>query len=527
MGAVVDFEFAGLRSGRATAGHRFLAPASFDVADFADYRKKLTAARVLLDPAERRQAILDGAGKLAEDAALTLIEDDGLLDELTGLVEWPVPLMGTIDARFMAVPAEVLVTTMKVNQKYLSLRDGGGNLAPHFITIANMETADGGQAILGGNQYVLTARLADAEFFWELDRKTELAARVPALDEVVFHAKLGSLGGKVRRLVKLAGAVAKELRDADQDQAERAALLAKADLTSEMVGEFANLQGVMGRYYAQNDGEPAAVAQAIAEHYAPQGPRDACPTAPVSIAVALADKLDILAGFWLIDEKPTGSKDPFALRRAALGIIRLVLENQLRLPLKAAFDGAFENYELPRPDGVGDDLLGFFADRLKVHLRAEGVRHDLISAVFARGDEDDLLRLMARVAALAQFIETEEGENLLTAYRRAANILRIEEKKDKTGYDGAIDPTRFTTGEESTLDQALSTAAERADEKLAAEDFAGAMAALSALRDPVDAFFEKVTVNTDDSGVRVNRLHLLSKIRDTLHRVADFSHIEG
>ncbi|MDP6345149.1 MAG: glycine--tRNA ligase subunit beta [Alphaproteobacteria bacterium] len=526
-GAVVDFAFADLTSGDTTAGHRFHAPEPIVVTGFDDYRDKLAAARVLIDPAERQERILAGARALAKGAGLSLVEDPGLLAEIAGLVEWPVPVLGAFDPRFMAVPPEVLVTTMKVNQKYLSLRDGKGELASNFIAVANLEAADGGRQIAAGNEYVLGARLADAEFFWNQDRRQTLESRLPALAEMVFHAKLGSLADKVARIEALAGELAGQIPGAEAGKARRAAHLAKADLVSDMVYEFPELQGVMGRYYALNDGEDEAVAQAIAEHYSPAGPNDDCPSAPISLCVALADKLDTLVGFWSIDEKPSGSRDPFALRRAALGVIRMVLENALRLPLAQLFAVARE--PLPNAGAAGDDtdLLDFFADRLKVHLREQGVRHDLVAAVFALGDEDDLSRLVTRVAALSDFVDSDDGGNLLVAYRRAANILRIEEKKDAASHDGVADRGLLRQDEERTLAAALSTAIDRADQALAGGDFSAAMSALSALRQPVDGFFEEVTVNTDDPELRGNRLRLLSEIRATLHKVADFSQIEG
>lgn len=526
-GGVVPLAFADITSGEQTRGHRFHAPEAFSVSGFDDYRVRLAAAKVIIDAGERRRIIADGARKLAGDAGLTLVEDDGLMAEIAGLVEWPVPMLGNFDRRFLDVPSEVLVTTMKVNQKYLSLREGngenGGDLAPNFITVANLEARDGGKQIIAGNEYVLTARLADAEFFWTQDRAKTLESRVPALDEVVFHAKLGNLGQKVARMEILAAELADIIPGADRDLARRAAHLCKADLVSDMVHEFPEVQGVMGQYYALNDGEEEDVAQAIRQHYSPAGPSDDCPSAPIALCVALADKLDTLVGFWAIDEKPTGSRDPFALRRAALGVIRMVLENHLRLPLERAF-------ALASHEGVGGtdgSLLDFFADRLKVHLREQGVRHDLVQAVFALGGEDDLVRLIARVRALDDFLASEDGINLLTAYRRAANILRIEEKKDGGSHDGAVDGGLLRQPEETVLMQALSAAVATIDPALDGEDFAGAMAAMAGLRQPVDQFFDAVTVNADDTALRGNRLRLLSHIRATLHKAADFGEIEG
>ena len=524
-GTVVPLTFAGINSGIQTQGHRFHAPESFDVLDFADYRDKLAAAKVIIDPDERRKTISEGARRLAQEAGLTLVEDDGLLAEISGLVEWPVPMLGSFDKRFLDVPSEVLVTTMTVNQKYLSLRDAEGDLSPHFIAVANLEAQDGGCQIIAGNEYVLTARLTDAEFFWSQDKKKSLASRVPTLNEVVFHAKLGHLGDKVSRMEKLVAELAGYIPGADVERAQRAAHLCKADLVSDMVYEFPELQGVMGQYYALNDGEPAEVALAIRQHYSPAGPMDDCPSEAIALCVALADKLDIIVGFWAIDEKPTGSRDPFALRRAALGIIRIIIENNLRLPLKNAFALAQDAYEF---SGAPDSsLLDFFADRLKAYLREQGMRHDLIQAVFSLGGEDDLVRMISQVQALEKFLASEDGVNLLTAYRRAANILRIEEKKDGLTHNGAIHQGLLQQKQELDLAHALGFAADQIDGALASEDFAQAMTAMAGLRPPVDSFFESVTVNTEDDGLRGNRLRLLSGIRQTLHKIADFSAIEG
>lgn len=525
-----------LAFGNRTSGHRFLAPEPFVVAGFGDYKAKLRESRVVLDPAERRAMIREQAQKLAAAEGLSVKPDEGLLDEVVGLVEWPVVLMGRIDDAFMEVPPEVLSTSMRTHQKYFSLLKADGSLAPRFLLVANMIAADGGKTIVAGNERVLRARLADAKFFWDQDRKVKLAERVPALKDIVFHAKLGTVAEKVARIEVLAAELAPRIPGADVDQVRSAALLAKADLTSGMVGEFPELQGVMGRYYALHEGEKPPVADAIAEHYGPLGPNDRCPTAPVSVAVALADKLDTLVGFFAIDEKPTGSKDPFALRRAALGVIRLIIENKLRIGLTSFFDHALRLHRDQRPKlggtvesdgGLSAQLLDFFADRLKVALREKGVRHDLISAVFALGGEDDLVRLLARVDALATFLASEDGANLLTAYKRASNIVRIEEKKDGVSYDGAVDAEALALPEEKALFSALRTASEESGKALRSENFTAAMAALAALRQPVDSFFDRVTVNTDAADVRANRLRLLSQIRATLHGVADFSKIEG
>jgi glycyl-tRNA synthetase beta chain len=554
--------------GDRTQGHRFLAPAALAVDNVEDYKAKLLAAKVILDPAERRASILQQAEALAANAGLVLKQDDGLLDEVTGLVEWPVALMGRIDEAFMDVPPEVLTTSMRAHQKYFAVETKSGDLAPHFIVISNMQPSDGGAVIVGGNERVLRARLSDAKFFWDQDRKHTLASRLPALANITFHAKLGTLADKVGRVRKLASYLAALIPGADAKRADRAAELAKADLVTGMVGEFPELQGIMGRYYARHDGEDEAVAQAIADHYSPLGPSDRCPTAPDSVAVALADKIDTLASFFVINEKPTGSKDPYALRRAALGIIRLIVENGLRLSIIDIFQAAIEEVQKPgsakanvdsnsasndklaasagiqatdqvirrlpgRPDGVDPitlDVLAFFADRLKVAMREQGVRHDLVTSVFALGDEDDLVRLLKRVDALAAFLASEDGANLLTAYRRAANIVAIEEKKDGRAYEGRADLKLIKArGEvaEAELHGTLGVIEVKIADALKAEDFAAAMASLASLRAPVDRFFESVTVNAEDAALRENRLKLLTKIRDTMNQLADFSKVEG
>ena len=526
----IDLQGARLPFADTACGHRFLAPAPFGVSGFADYKRTLEGAKVLLDPAERRSRIGAGLDAVAKSQGLKVKRDPGLLDEVTGLVEWPVVLLGRIDPAFMDLPPEVLTSSMRAHQKYFSLETPEGSLAPHFGVIANMETADHGHRIVAGNERVLRARLSDAKFFWDQDRKHTLASRAPALKDIVFHAKLGTLDAKVDRVQALAGTMTDYVPGADKDRVRSTARLSKADLVTGMVGEFPDLQGVMGRYYALHDREHADVADAIAEHYSPLGPNDRCPTAPVSVAVALADKIDTLAAFWLIGEKPTGSRDPFALRRAALGVIRLIVENGLRLPLGCVLAAARDNMQGISPASSGDvvaELLDFFADRLKVHLRERGVRHDLISAVFALGGEDDLVRLLARVAALEKFLASDDGANLLTAYKRAANIVRIEERKDKTAYDAEPDSKLFKQDEEAVLYEALRKAAASARTALKSEDFAAAMSAMAALRPPVDAFFDHVTVNTEDGALRINRLRLLSAIGGTLHQVADFSKIEG
>jgi len=530
-GEVVPVSFGPTRAGNVSRGHRFLAPADFTVTDFADYSTKLAAAKVVLDPVERRHAILRQAEEAAAAAGFALRADDGLLAEVTGLVEYPNVMIGVIDDKFMAVPQEVLITSMRSHQKYFSLLKADGSLAPRFLVVSNMETTDNGAAITAGNQRVLRARLSDAAFFWDTDRKQRLDSRLPKLAERLFYAKLGTMADKVERMAILARHLTAFVEAAHADEAERAARLAKADLSTEMVGEFPELQGIMGRYYALNDGETPAVADAIAGHYAPQGPSDSVPTAPLTICAALADKIDSLVGFFAIDEKPTGSKDPFALRRAALGVIRLVVENNLRLPLFAVLQFAHSLYKpgvlSADPRMVANDLLDFFADRMKVHLKEKGVRHDLVNAVFALGDEDDLVRLLARVDALADFLSSDDGSNLLIAYRRAANIVKIEEKKDGTSFAGPADVSRLKEPEEQALGQALAPVRDALAHALKAEDFADAMAALAQLRRPVDAFFDKVTVNADQAELRVNRLKLLAEIGAAMGEVADFSKVEG
>jgi glycyl-tRNA synthetase beta chain len=523
-GTVVPFEIDGIESGKETRGHRFLAPKPFSVKGFADYKKKLRAANVILDGEERAARILKDARALAAKQGLILVEDETLLAENAGLTEWPVVLIGSFDQAFLSVPPEVLSTAMKAHQKCFSLRDKKAKLANRFILIANLKANDGGKAIVAGNQRVIAARLSDAKFFFDQDRKVGLEAWVPKLKEIVFHEKLGSQYERVQRVWKLAREIA-ALVGADPDLAERAAILAKADLVSQMVGEFPELQGVMGRYYALDEEENPSVADAIAAHYKPLGPSDEVPRDPVAIAVALADKLDMLVGFWAIDEKPTGSKDPYALRRAALGVIRIVLENGVRLPLMQPIR-AQTSGDGKKKDEVAQSLLAFFADRLKVHLREQGARHDLVDAVFSLGG-DDLLMIVRRVEALGRFLDTEDGEHLLTATKRAINILRIEEKKDSVTYDQPPDPDRLKRPEEKALAKAVDQVEQEAAAAVAREDFAGAMTAMAKLRAPVDAFFDSVTVNTQDYYLRENRLRLLNCIRATTLTVADFTKIEG
>ncbi len=516
----------GLVSADLTEGHRFLAPGPLPVHSCADWAERLRGLHVLVDAAERRQRIADGVAALAEAKGLAVAQDAGLLDEVAGLVEWPVPLLGRIDPAYMDLPAEVMQVSMRVNQRYFALRTKAGEPAPFFAFVANVEAIDGGAAIIAGNERVLRARFADARHFWDLDRRTKLADRLPALDAITFHARLGSQGERVRRLALLAGEVAK-LVGADPAEAARAAHLAKADLVTGMVGEFPELQGVMGRYYALHDGEPDVVADAIRDHYAPKGPSDAVPSAPVSVAVALADKLDLLAGFFAIGEKPTGSGDPYALRRAALGVIRIIRENGLRLPLLPLIGGAGAGFA---PNGItaapADEVLGFLAERLRVQLRAEGARHDVLAAVFAAGADDDIVRLLARADAVTALLGTEDGANLLTAYRRAANILRIEERKDGP-HAGAPDHETLVADQERALARTLDATAPEIHRRLGAEDYAGAMTTMAALRFPLDAFFDKVTVNAPEAELRRNRLRLLAGVRALLDRVADFALIES
>ena len=536
-GQVIPVTFGHYTAGNHTRAHRFLTSEVVEVKNFEDYEKSLKAGSVMLDREARKAKIKADAEALADLENLTLKDDPALLDEVAGLVEWPVVLAGNIDAEFMEIPAEVLVTTMRKNQKYFTLQTKAGAFANKFLLVANKETPDGGAAIVAGNERVLRARLADAKFFWNQDRKKTLESRTWQLADITFHAKLGSLAEKMARVGKLAETLAGVV-GADTGEVSRAAHLAKADLVSEMVCEFPEVQGVMGQYYARNDGEDDAIAKAIAEHYSPVGPSDECPTDPVSVAVALADKIDTLVGFWAIEEKPTGSKDPFALRRAALGVIRLITENGARLNLMTVFRRAHEGLVSCTRQGhaavqetfaFGPDLLSFFADRLKVHLREQGVRHDLITAIFALDGEDDLVRLLARVEALEAFLETTDGVNLLTAYKRAANILRIEEKKDGRVYDHAdgLDDKYMKENAESRLYQKLMETGPAVTSALEKEQFSDAMGALASMRLLVDAFFENVTVNADDPALRENRLKLLSLIRSSMNEIADFSQIEG
>jgi glycyl-tRNA synthetase beta chain len=532
-GAVVPFDLRDgdddghdLASADLTEGHRFHAPGAFAVQSVLDWSAKLRDRHVIVDADERKRIITAGITTLAEERQLAIVDDPGLLDEVAGLVEWPVPLIGRIDPAYMDLPPEVRQVSMRVNQRYFAFRNADGSAAPYFGFVDNIAPLDGGAVSIAGNERVLRARFADARHFWDLDRKARLESRVPQLDHVTFHAKLGSQGDRVRRLERLAEEIA-PLVGVGPALARDGARLAKADLVTGMVGEFPELQGVMGRYYALHDGEDALVADAIRDHYAPKGPTDAVPTAAVSIAVALADKLDLLVGFFAIGERPTGSGDPYALRRAALGIIRIVRENSLRLNLLPLIDLAGQAWHHPGVHPMPpQEILDFLAERLRVQLRAEGARHDVLAAVFAAGADDDITRLLARAEAVTALLLSDDGANLLTAYRRAANILRIEERKDGP-HDGEPDPYLLHLDQEKQLAHALHAAGEAIQPLLQREDFAAAMAAMARLRPPLDAFFDKVTVNAQEPDLRRNRLRLVHTVRATMDRVADISKIEG
>ncbi|MDB5540652.1 MAG: glycine--tRNA ligase subunit beta [Devosia sp.] len=505
---VIAFKSNTVTSGQTTYGHRFLAPQAIRVRRFDDYVQALEWAKVVLDIDRRKEIIRADADSLAFAQGLTVIHDEGLLEEVAGLVEWPVVMMGSFDPAFLEVPEEVIIATIRANQKCFCLRDSSGKLAPFFIITSNQVAEDGGKTITAGNERVIRARLSDARFFYNQDLALPLEHGLPKLEESVFHAKLGTQFQRVERLVKLAGEIA-PLVGADVGQAKRAAMLAKADLVTGMVGEFPELQGIMGRYYALAQGEPAAIANAIADHYKPLGPTDLVPGEPVAIAVALADKLDVLTGFWAIDEKPTGSRDPYALRRAALGVIRIVVDNRLPFPLR-----------------VEPDLLSFFHDRLKVTLRDAGARHDLVDAVITPGS-NDMLEITQRVEALSALLGSEDGKNLLAGYRRAANILAMEEKKDGRKFDAPVVEEQLELDEEIALADAIMKADASVAARVAGNDYEGAIAALATLRQSVDAFFEAVLVNDPDPAVRANRLNLLAKLRDTMRLVADFSRVAG
>jgi glycyl-tRNA synthetase beta chain len=596
-GKILNLQFGEIRVGRSTRGHRFLSPGKFCTHSAAEYLEKLQHAYVILDQDRRSELISADLYRRTAELGVVVKPDPGLLDEVTGLAEFPLVLAGGIDRDFMTLPPEVLQTAMRTHQKYFSCAYPDGSPAPHFLFVADNLPEDGGAAVVAGNERVLRARLADSRFFWDQDRKVRLEDRVEALKDRVYHAKLGSVYDKVERTERLAAFLAQQLyptitaapaptlpspasgggkgrgqagvqslplagtggtqsdlvalasrfRGNDDGElsrlARRATQLAKADLSTGMIGEFPELQGIMGRYYAQHDGEDRQVAEAIADHYRPQGPTDPCPSAPVSVVAALADKIDTLTAFFAIGEKPTGSRDPFALRRAAQGIIRLILENGRRLPLAKAFAiassgrGIRPAADLSEIQVLVAELLAFIADRLKVHLRDQGVRHDLIAAAFAQvgvagiahtgAYEDDLVRLLARVSALEAFLRSDDGNGLLTAYRRAANIVRIEDRKDGYARSTDVDRSRLREHEEIALAAGLDEFGSKASGSLAHERFEEAMAELARLRQPVDAFFDKVTVNTEEPELRENRLRLLARIRDTMNRVADFSKIEG
>jgi glycyl-tRNA synthetase beta chain len=511
-GEVVPFEIDGLVSGDLTQGHRFMGTGqAFHVRNFDDYADGLARNFVVLDPHERRERIMDAARTLCFARNFELVEDDGLLDEVAGLAEWPTPVMGDMDPEFLDLPPEVIRTSMRVHQRFFAVRDPAtGFLVPHFITVANIEAADGGATIATGNARVLSARLSDARFFWNEDRKVRLEDRLEKLKGVTFHARLGTMFERVERITALAGELAPFVRDDPETKAfaMTAARLCKADLGTGMVGEFPELQGIMGAYYAEKEAYEPEVVDAIRSHYRPQGPSDDVPVQAVAATVALADKLDTLISFFAIDEKPTGSRDPYALRRAALGVIRILLQTRTRLPLRKF---------------ASDDLIAFFADRLKVLLRDQGQRHDLVDAVFALGD-DDIVRIVAKVTALAEFLGTEDGANLLAGYKRAVNILKAEEKK---GALPAGEPNSSAPGEEGALTAAVGAMEAEVAAALDKEDYAAAMTALATLRGPVDAFFDKVLVNSDVPSERENRLRLLIKVRDAMGRVADFGQVTG
>ena len=523
-GEVVDLDIDGIRSGRSTRGHRFLSRGPVEIASADSYTSSLRAAHVILSAEERAQIIGDGARSRATAKGLELIEDAGLLAENAGLTEWPVPLIGDFDPSFLDVPPEVIQLTMRVNQKYFACREPAtGALAPAFVCVANIEASDGGAAIVAGNRKVLAARLSDAKFFWEQDKKKPLDAYLAKLDDMLFYEGMGSLREKAERLSRLSGEIARRyFPERDPETAERAGLLAKADLGTGMVGEFPELQGVMGGYYAEHGGEKPGTVAALKQQYLPVA--EGC----IPACVAIADRADTLAAFFARGIKPTGSKDPFALRRAALYMIQTILANGTRVGLQDLFAAAYDNLRIGQAGAeISRELLDFFADRLKVQQREAGVRHDLIDAIFALGGEDDLVRLLARVKALQAFVATADGANLLAGYKRAANILRIEEKKDGASFDGAVDPALLTQPEERRLAAEIDAVIPDARAAVEREDFAAAMSSLARLREPIDAFFNHVTVNDSEAEVRANRLRLLNRIRAAVHTVADFSKIEG
>lgn len=560
-GKILPITVGGIEASDTTRGHRFLNDNELQVSNIADYKSKLKKANVLLDRDERIALIQNDAEKIAKKLGVSVYPDQGLLEEVAGLVEYPVVLSGKIDEQFMKLPKEVMISSMRSHQKYFSVVDEEDNLAPYFIFVSNMKTKDNEAQIIAGNERVLRARLSDALFFWEQDQMTKLESRVEGLEKIIFHESLGTVKDKVDRIKAIAKLSSVWIPHASLLCVERAALLCKTDLNTLMVGEFADLQGVMGGYYARNDGENEDVVQAILSHYKPQGPSDTCPKDPVSIAVSLADKVDTLVGLFIIGEKPTGSKDPFALRRAALGVIRIILENNLSIPLKILFEKSIRLYPkrvfktqsnenlakkiikkaVPvlskeedkeqriavKQKAIISELLQFFAERLKVSLKEENVRHDLISAVFDGGNEDDLLRLVQRVRSLEHFVTSDDGVNLLAAYRRATNIVRIEEKKDGFSYSGKPNKELLTQKEEKTLYRALKVKADPIAKAVKNDDFETVMKELTDLREPIDNFFDQVTVNSENSEIRANRLKILSQIRTFLNDVANFDKIEG
>lgn len=515
-----------LQSGNQTEGHRFLSPGAVTVSSAAEWQDTLNTRHVQVHAADRRETIVTGLTALASSEGLALVPDSGLVDEVAGLVEWPVPFLGQIDEKYMDLPAEVMQVSMRVNQRYFALRNGDGSAAPRFAFVANIVPADDGTLIVTGNERVLHARFADARHFWDLDRKQTLASRLSALDAITFHAKLGSQGDRTRRMVRLAGLIA-PMVGASKADCERAAELSKTDLTTGMVGEFPELQGVMGGYYAQHDGETPAVCKAISEQYMPRGPGDTVPTAPVSVVLGLADRFDMLAAFFAAGEKPSGSGDPFGLRRAALGIIRLIRENGLRLDLVKLFLLAAEALPESLRDAPDLALLPqFMAERLRVQLRSEGARYDCLAAISTGNTDTDITRLLARAQALETMLETEDGKNLLAATRRAANILRIEDRKDGP-HEGAPDPALFAQPEEQALAATLDRVEPAVEKAFAEERFTDAMREAASLRAPLDKFFEGVTVNAPDAPLRLNRLRLLSRLVRMMRLIADFSQIEG
>jgi len=530
---IVPFTIDGIAAGNQTRGHRFMAPTAFTVRHFDDYAAKLQDAKVVLDPARRAEMISTDAKNLAFAQGFELVEDEGLLAEVSGLVEWPVVLMGAFDRAFLSIPNEVIRATIRNNQKCFVLRDPQtAKLVNKFILVANEEASDDGKAIVAGNERVIRARLSDAKFFYETDLKTRLEVRLPKFEQIVFHEKLGTQEQRISRIVALAGQLA-PLVGADVAKAERAAQLCKADLLTEVVGEFPELQGLMGRYYAQAQNEDEAIAHACEDHYKPKGPDDLVPSDPISVAVALADKIDTLVGFWAIDDKPTGSKDPYALRRAALGVIRIILDNNLPLAPRGVVEWHFEHQFKKQYLDVAsaiDNLMVFFEDRLTVQLRDQRARHDLVDSVLSNAslvEGHRLTLIVCRIEALGKFLDTDDGKNLLAGVKRASNIIRIEEKKDKREYTGAPNPALYKQDEEMALAEAIAVAKRDASTAVAKEDFAAVMTAMAKLRPFVDTFFDKVTVNVDDKALRENRLKLLNEIREATRAVADFSRIEG